>query len=96
MKLAIKTLILATSLSLIPAFASAQLITVDVIGMTCAGCASMVKTSLEQLPEVARADIDVARGNAALTLKDINAEPQEAELRRAVEKAGYSAGAVHY
>lgn len=89
-----KKLTLITALMLMPATAFAQLITVEVKGMTCAGCAGTVKASLAQLPEVKDVVIDVKAEKAAITLKDINAAPTDAALKEAVKKAGYAPGAV--
>lgn len=89
-----KRLLLIAALTLTPGLASAQAIQLGVIGMTCEGCASTVKASLEQLPEVKAARIDVKSERAIVTLKDVNAQPTDAELAGAVTKAGYTPGSI--
>ena len=90
-----KKMWMIAALALLPASANAQLMSVEVGGMSCAPCASMVKASLEQVPEVKEADVDVKAGKATLTLRDVNALPSNEALKAAIEKAGYTAGAVH-
>lgn len=89
-----KYLFIIAALALSPVAAQAQSLSVGVEGMTCEGCASTVKASLESLPEVRSATIDIKGARAVLALKDINAEPSDAALARAIEKAGYTPGAV--
>lgn len=90
-----KKIALIAALVLMPAAASAQLINVEVKGMTCAGCAGTVKASLRKLPEVQDVAIDVKGEKATITLKDVNAAPSDEALKEAVKKAGYAPGAVH-
>ncbi len=89
-----KRLILIAALAFAPSLAFAQVINVGVKGMTCEGCATTVKASLEQLPEVKTVKIDVKGERASVTLKDVNAQPSDAELADAVTKAGYAPGAI--
>lgn len=89
-----KTLWIIAALALLPADANAQMMSVEVHGMSCAPCASMVKASLEQLPQVKEATVELEAHKASLALKDINDAPSDAALKTAIEKAGYTAGAV--
>ncbi|QNM95655.1 heavy metal translocating P-type ATPase [Chitinimonas koreensis] len=61
-------------------------LTVPIEGMTCAGCATRIEKVLGRLPGVAAAQVNLATETAAVTL----AQPlAPAELRAAVEKAGF-------
>jgi heavy metal translocating P-type ATPase len=57
-------------------------------GLDCASCASVVQSALEGVPGVTRADVRLVSSKAVVTL-DPDAEADEADLRRAVERAGY-------
>lgn len=88
--------LLAFALAFIPLSAQARTVLVEVDGMHCSACAVGVKAALESLPEVADVSIDTQQATASLTLKDINGEPSEASIGKAIDAAGYSVGAIHY
>jgi len=56
-------------------------------GMTCANCARSVEQSLAQVPGVVRATVSQPEGRAVVAVDP--AVVDRAELRRAVERAGY-------
>ena len=60
--------------------------TIKINGMMCVNCEKHVKKSLESLPEVDSAVPSHEKGEAVLQL---NADVSEAELKNAVEEAGY-------
>ena len=62
-------------------------ITIPVAGMTCASCVAHVETALQGVPGVARVSVNLATERAALDLE--SAEVPLAQLRQAVERAGY-------
>ncbi len=86
--------LLASLMLLLPALAHARTMEAQVVGMTCEGCATTVKASLENLPEVEYVAIDIKGGKAILTLKDANAAPDTAEVAEAIRKAGYKPGTI--
>lgn len=89
-----KTLWMIAVMALVPFAAQAQMMSVGVKGMTCDACATTVKASLESLPEVKEASIDVAEEKASLVLKDVNAAPSPEALEAAIDKAGYTLGDI--
>jgi Cu+-exporting ATPase len=64
-------------------------ISLDIGGMTCAGCASRVQKALESVPGVISSDVNLALERADVALADDRVDP--ALLVRAVETAGYKA-----
>jgi Cu+-exporting ATPase len=62
--------------------------TLDIEGMSCAACASAVERSLSRTPGVQRALVNYATEKATITYAPTEASP--AELRAAVENAGYA------
>ncbi|MFF1574011.1 heavy-metal-associated domain-containing protein [Leifsonia sp. NPDC058292] len=58
----------------------------DIQGMTCAHCAHAVTEELEAVDGVTAVSVDVAAGTATVTSA---AALEEAEVRAAVEEAGY-------
>lgn len=61
--------------------------TMKIEGMMCPHCEAAVKKTLEAFPEVDEAVASHEAGTAVLTL---NAQPDEAALKKAVEDAGYT------
>ena len=61
--------------------------TVKIEGMMCQHCEMHVKKALEALPQVDAAVTSHEKGTAVLTL---NAQVTDAELKKAVEEAGYT------
>ena len=61
--------------------------TIKVDGMSCAHCENRVKKALEALPQVDEAVVSHEAANAVLTL---NAEVEDAVLKKAVEDEGYT------
>jgi len=62
--------------------------TLDIEGMSCAACAAAVERSLSRTPGVQRALVNYATEKATITYTPAEASP--AELRAAVENAGYA------
>jgi copper chaperone CopZ len=60
--------------------------TITVEGMSCAGCASSVRAELSQLAGVTDVGIDLAAGTVTITS---SAPVDDADLRAAIEEAGY-------
>lgn len=56
-------------------------------GMTCGGCAGAVGRALSQVPGVAEARVDLAKGQATVT-----GTARAEDLIRAVEAAGFTGG----
>ena len=76
----------------VPATIDADGSTVELIieGMTCASCAARVEKALRMLPEVARAEVNLATEKASVSFADRGAEVPPG-LLAAVERAGYRA-----
>lgn len=76
------------ALAINPAFAgAAQTVVLDVQNMTCALCPITVKKSLQQVPGVASAKIDLA--NKTATVKFDPDRASTATLTKATTDAGY-------
>jgi len=80
--LAGRLLMLGTS-----ALAAEQSVTLAVPGMTCAACPLTVKTALNRVEGVIRADVSYERREAVVTFE--NEQTSVAELTRATANAGY-------
>ncbi len=63
-------------------------IVISVDGMSCEGCASTVRESIEKLPGVSDVAISVERGEAELML-DGWSDTTNANINNAIETAGY-------
>lgn len=63
-------------------------VTLNVEGMKCRGCASRVRTALEDTPGVHRADVSLQESGARVSVDD-GADPED--LVRAVREVGYDA-----
>ena len=61
-------------------------VTLSISGMTCGGCAVAVKRLLSRVPGVARAEVDLAKGQAL-----VEGSVRRDALIAAVEAAGYGA-----
>jgi copper chaperone len=59
---------------------------IAVTGMTCAHCASAVQAEIGKLAGVTGVDVDVAAGTVRVSGDPL---PGDAQLRGAVEEAGY-------
>lgn len=68
---------------------SAQIVVLDIEGMTCEACATHIRKSLEEVPGVVAAPVDYARREAVV--KIAGSGTPNAALLDAVKKAGYSA-----
>ncbi len=66
---------------------NAMTLTMKIEGMMCPHCEASVKKALEAFAEVDEAKVSHEEGTAVLTL---NAQPDEAALKKAVEDAGYT------
>ena len=62
----------------------------DVAGMTCGHCQAAIEREVGQLADVSAAEVDVAAGTLTVT-----GDASEAEVRAAVEEAGYEVTGVH-
>jgi copper chaperone len=60
----------------------------DIGGMTCGGCVASVTRVLQALPGVARAEVNLERGQAHIDYDPSRADP--ADFRKAIESAGFS------
>jgi copper chaperone len=59
---------------------------ITVTGMTCEHCARAVRAEISRLPGVSGVDVDVAAGTVRISGDPL---PGDAQLRGAVEEAGY-------
>ena len=66
-----------------------ETVELKVEGMTCQGCVSSVTRTLSGVPGVQKVEVSLADSRATVTYDPAKAGP--AELRRAVENAGYGA-----
>lgn len=64
----------------------------DIEGMTCASCVRRVERSLEKLPGVEQASVNLATERASVRFDPTQVQP--AQLEEAVKRAGYVARAV--
>ncbi len=60
-------------------------------GMSCMHCANRVKNALQALPGVTGAEVDL---DGAFALIEADALPSDADLKSAVEDAGYEVKAI--
>lgn len=64
-----------------------QTTTINIKGMTCMGCVSSVKSVLEKIPGVSRADVSLEDGQVTIqfdaAITDIN------QFKQAIEDAGF-------
>lgn len=67
-------------------------ILVSVRGMSCQRCVQSVTSALEALPGVERVEVSLATGNANVTYDADRVSV--ADLRRAIDDAGFDAPAV--
>ena len=65
-------------------------ITIPVVGMTCAACVSHVGEALESVPQIERAVVNLATEKATIHIP--NGDIQKADVRSAIENAGYKVG----
>jgi copper chaperone CopZ len=66
----------------------------DIQGMTCEACALHIEKELRSVPGVLAADVSYDEHRATITV-DRASPPAEADLVRAVERAGYKAAGIH-
>jgi copper chaperone len=66
-----------------------ETVEIKVEGMDCEGCVKSVTRMLSGVPGVEKVDVSLAQGNAKVTYDP--ARSGVADLRRAVERAGYKA-----
>ncbi|SCZ78295.1 heavy metal translocating P-type ATPase [Acidaminobacter hydrogenoformans] len=64
-------------------------LTFDVDGMTCASCSAAVEKAAKKLPGVEMAAVNLMTNQLTITYED--APPSEADIIKAIEKAGYDA-----
>lgn len=65
-------------------------IVIKIEGMTCGGCRAAVEGALKRAPGVISAAVSLEKGEAAVDFDE--KKTALAELRAAVEKAGFRAG----
>ncbi len=58
----------------------------SVSGMTCSHCANAVRSEITRIPSVREVTVDVDAGLVTVAADD---QPDRAEIRAAVEEAGY-------
>jgi periplasmic mercuric ion binding protein len=76
-----------TLLVSVAATAAECTVTLAVDGMTCTSCPSIVRTALQELPGVARAEVSYAENTAVVTFDD--AEATVATLTQATPDVGF-------
>jgi copper chaperone len=59
---------------------------ITVVGMSCEHCERAVRDEIFALPGVSQVDVDVASGKVSIEADPV---PADADLRAAVEEAGY-------
>ena len=64
-------------------------LTIGVDGMTCSGCVASVKRVLEEIEGVSKADVSLEKRQATVEYDEQQVE--QAQLRSAIEDAGYEA-----
>lgn len=72
-----------------PASATSAVVDLEVTGMTCGGCVASVKSSLQKVDGVERADVVLDSSVAHVALRQSNVDPQI--LIAAVKDAGFGA-----
>lgn len=70
-----------------PTLAAQKTVTLSVPGMTCAACPFTVKTALNRVEGVAKADVSYKKREAVVTFDDERASVEE--LTQATANAGY-------
>lgn len=65
--------------------------TLQITGMTCGHCVSSVLEELSEVPGVEKVDVQLNAGGVSTAAVTAETEPDPAELRKAVENAGYTA-----
>ncbi len=70
-----------------PAWASPQIVTLNVSGMTCAACPITVKKALEKVPGVSKVEIRFEKKQVLVTFDD--AKTNADALVKATTNAGY-------
>lgn len=85
-----KFLLMSTLLLLQVAASAAGIETkVHVKGMTCPSCAASVERELKVLPQVASVSISLKQNTATIVMKEGQSPPKD-QIKRAIEKAGFS------
>ncbi|MBG6219063.1 copper chaperone CopZ [Arthrobacter sp. CAN_A6] len=64
--------------------------TIKISGMTCGHCVSSVLEELSEVPGVEKVDVQLNAGGVSTADVTAETEPDPAELRKAVETAGYT------
>ncbi|MDD3118461.1 MAG: permease [Victivallales bacterium] len=70
--------------------AEAEMLVLQVSGMSCRHCAGMVTEALQQLPGTGEVEVDLNTGKVYIRPADGSAGPELAAARTAVEKLGFS------
>ncbi len=86
----IKTALAAIIVALMlvgPAWASPQIVTLNVSGMTCAACPITVKKALEKVPGVSKVEVRFEKKQVLVTFDD--AKTNTDALVKATTNAGY-------
>ena len=64
--------------------------TLNISGMTCGHCVSSVMEELSEVPGVEKVEVQLNAGGVSTAAVTADTEPDPAELRKAVETAGYT------
>lgn len=68
---------------------------VTVQGMQCPFCAYGIKKHLAKLPGAKKVDVELAKNQAIVTFA-LDAKVDDAQVRQAVRKAGFTAGTIEW
>lgn len=90
MKKLLASFVLATIIAA-PAWAAIQTVTLSVPGMTCAACPFTVKTALNKVKGVTKADVSYEKREATVSFDDAKTNIQA--LTTATANAGYPSSA---
>ncbi len=66
--------------------------TIEISGMTCAGCAVHVEQALKRLPGVKSVEASYEKGQAVVEYDPAKVSPEQ--LKAAIDRIGYEAGAI--
>jgi copper chaperone CopZ len=84
----LRELLLALALFVMPAFAQAKPITVQVKGMVCAFCAQGIEKKFKALPEVSKVSVSLETKLVSLDTKEGKDIPDD-QIKKIINDAGY-------
>lgn len=100
----VSTAALAVALALLPsapasawqvAPAASQQAVITVQGMQCPSCAYGIRKHLAKVPGARKVDVELAKNQAIVTFAP-DATAGDKEIRRAIRKAGFTAGKIEW